>query len=632
MIEIFVNNQKVDLPADIQLSLTIENPMLLSDRIPSPYSLSFTLPPTANNLSIFRHPNREASFKNAAGTVSSVPCRILFNSLTIAQGSLITSEYDGSIKAAFSGIDNINSIKKMLANVPLGVLEYPTTNFRIIDFDNASNYAGKYKLMADQAAAGNDPRFVVAPVRMQTDNDPVEFIRWTTGRLGTRPVYLSPQRMMDSEYVNFFNPQTGEFMIRSTELDLRRNLWYAYHAPIFPFIRVHYMLETIFGESLVNNVFAQGEFADLVIPSTYFSNWKERGVGLVSADGRGAMMFDPFTFDLTYAVDFTLTLSQFMPSIEAPEWFKELLKLFCISVYNKFGRFEIVLNKDVLAAPVSLDWESKLIRDPILSIEKGKIYKYGYEDAETFSPADNVVQVTTMNAMLNMPSTDPGEELVTVFHVAGTDQYFERTIIHEEGENTSDPGTVVVTFRLLSAGYGGMVEESESSETYDAVSAMKPLPLMPKEYWTSPRNMPNEQPPAKYWFMVPYSESDRSVRPNEAPIGFFRGMVDAHTAGHTYPLISPYNIDPDGTQNGGMTLCWEGANGLLDNFHQEFKEWVEKDKLRLRGTFHLTEIDLNKLDLKSKVHVRGNHFFIDKIQVTIRHNRIDPAVIDLIEA
>ena len=100
MLEIFISNQKVDLPADIQIALTIENPFMLQDRVPTPYSLTFDLPPTTRNLRIFNFPNRIASHRNNA-TITR-PCRIMFQSITIASGivTLTTQHGDISVNAA----------------------------------------------------------------------------------------------------------------------------------------------------------------------------------------------------------------------------------------------------------------------------------------------------------------------------------------------------------------------------------------------------------------------------------------------------------------------------------------------------------------------------------------------------
>lgn len=625
MLEIFVNDQKVDLPSDIQVSLIIENPLMHADRIPAPYSLSFTLPPTPRNLSIFKNPNRAASYGAATGAIHQVPARILFNPVTIAQGSLLTTEYDGGIKVAFSGIDNLGDIKKVLSSVDLDVLAFPTSNFRDIQFDNPSNYAGQYKLMAENAAQGLDNRFVVAPVRVATENDPVQFVRWEFGRLGPRPVRYSPQQLMNSEFVNFYNPATDELMIRSLDYDPRIGLWYGYHASVFPFLRVHYLLAKIFGDTLINNIFEVGELSDLVIPSTYFSNWHANGLGGVGADGYGWLLFDPFTYGPGFAADLSISLAEFLPAMGAPDWFKDLVKLFAVSVFNKFGRFEIVLNKDVLNDPGFIEWDHKLIGKPALSMARGQSYRYGYRNVDAAEAPADTIPVPDMNSLLNFPATDPGDEQRAVFRVTSTGQLYERNIFHEEGESPSDPGTVFVSFELLNPAYGGSPEQT-SADVYDAMTNIKPIPLMPKEYWTQPTD------PDKYWFVVPYSEIERTPRPEDASIGFFRGMVNAKTSGHQYPLVSPYNINPDGSQTGDLSLCWDGEDGLIENFHSEFRDWMERDKLRLRANFLLSERDLNNLDLKKKVHLEGRNFFIEKIQVTIRHNRIDPAIVDLIEA
>ena len=139
MLEIFVSNQKVDLPTDIQIALTIENPMMLQDRVPTPYSLTFNLPPTPKNLKIFRFPNRLASFKSSRGVVNTLSCRILFNAITIAGGVLRVSQYDAGIKAQFQGVDIDETLRGTLYNAPMHRYLFPTTDWTDRDFDDPGN-------------------------------------------------------------------------------------------------------------------------------------------------------------------------------------------------------------------------------------------------------------------------------------------------------------------------------------------------------------------------------------------------------------------------------------------------------------------------------------------------------------
>src|SRR5690606_24683813 len=157
---------------------------------------------------------------------------------------------------------------------PMHTYEFPTPDWTAWDFDNPANYAGKYRQMAIAAANGLDPRMVVAPIKVQTENMPLQ---WTYERQARVNQYVTsiyyPQRMMDTEYINYYNPETEEFVIRSSTPAVRGEPYAIVHVPIFPFARVHYILSTVFGSALDNNVFNTPELEDLVIPSTYFQNW-----------------------------------------------------------------------------------------------------------------------------------------------------------------------------------------------------------------------------------------------------------------------------------------------------------------------------------------------------------------------
>src|SRR5690606_23216181 len=130
------------------------------------------------------------------------------------------------------------------------------------------NYAGRYRKMAIDAANGLDPRMVVAPIKVSTQNVPLQFIydrQFRGGPVITSPLY--PQRMMDTEYINYYNPDTEEVALRSAEPSTGRAPYDITHAPIFPYARVSYIISAIFGAALDNNIFDAPELEDLVIPA-----------------------------------------------------------------------------------------------------------------------------------------------------------------------------------------------------------------------------------------------------------------------------------------------------------------------------------------------------------------------------
>lgn len=638
MLEIFIANQRVDLPADIQIALTIENPMMLQDRVPTPYSLTFDLPPTARNLKIFNFPNRIASHKSSV--VITRGCKIIFQSITIANGVVSVNSYEQSIKAVFKGADLTETMRSQIYEMPMYTQVFPTSNWAAWDFDNPSNYAGRYRQMAIDAAKGLNPRMVVAPIKTHTENTPLQFTyeRQSRGELVTASRY--PQRMMDTEYINYYNPETEEFALRSDTPAVRGEPFAIIHAPIFPFVRVNYILSSIFGAALDNNVFATTELEDLVVPSTFFHNWKSNASDRVQFNGPGGMMFrnkPPFGSNPIlppgYPTDPFFRLNDFLPAYPGPDLLKELLKLFCASMVIKNGRFDLRLNKEIISEPVAHNWDSKLIGLPTITTEKKRVYKYGYEGEDQYIPDDDVVSVFSIRAMItdaDTESLDPGEQMTKVYNISPIGAYYECIIDQTEDEN-GDPSDKYISFKLIDGGYGKTNDTSQ--ETFDAVASLKPLPLEPKQYWVSAENDKDTHPDL-YWWTVPYFDGDRTSRPEQAFIMFHRGMVDTPNffVDHKYPLLSPYHLSPDNNVVGNLSLRWDGPEGLLANFHAGFKNWIERDRAKVSGSFLLSPIDLHNLDITSKVHLRGRNFYIERIQVNIRHNRVDPAQIDLVEA
>src|SRR5690606_27976554 len=105
MLQIISNGTALDLPTDIAINMTMENPFMLEDRVPTPYSLTFELPPTPQNLQIFGYPDRIGSYTSSNNYNRSIEVVIRFNGLLIATGALILTEYDRTLKVNFSGVD-----------------------------------------------------------------------------------------------------------------------------------------------------------------------------------------------------------------------------------------------------------------------------------------------------------------------------------------------------------------------------------------------------------------------------------------------------------------------------------------------------------------------------------------------
>ena len=94
MLELYANKKRLQLPEDISVDMTWENPFLLQDRIPAPYSMSFTLPGTKENYAAFGNPQR----LNSTGIKKEIASNALFNSVTFLKGKLNFQEVEKKLK------------------------------------------------------------------------------------------------------------------------------------------------------------------------------------------------------------------------------------------------------------------------------------------------------------------------------------------------------------------------------------------------------------------------------------------------------------------------------------------------------------------------------------------------------
>lgn len=81
---------------------------------------------------------------------------------------------------------------------------------------------------------------------------------------------------------------------------------------------------------------------------------------------------------------------------------------------------------------------------------------------------------------------------------------------------------------------------------------------------------------------------------------------------------------------GDLSLYWNDEDGLGKQ-HKEFSEWIAKDKIVLTANVLLSPLELHDLDLRDKFHVKGRHFFIRSMNVSLKKDKIEPAEVEFIE-
>lgn len=632
MLEIYVNGSLVDLPPNIQITMTIDNPFLIQDRIPVPHSLTFELPPTPKNQSIFDYTNRIPSLIESKGMFASYTCVIRMNSIVISEGQLVVTEFTRTFKCFFTAAEITPSMKNALFANEAGEFTFPTEDWFDVDFTDTDNYAHQYRQWALDAAAGLNEAITVAPVKVGSNQD-LDFLAGTfsmevEGELVEIPVPKDVYAMMDQEYINYWNTTFNEFMLRKPST-IPPPTYPAVHASVFPQIRVGYLLNQLFGGRLDNNIFASGELADLVIPTTYFHNWFKAGGGMLYVNVLAGMMFDN---DLLTTTDPpTVKLKSFLASMSTPNFIRELLKLFCATLTSSRGRFKLLRNKDIVFDSSAVNWDEKLIGVPTIGVEKGKVYRYGYGESKSSKLATAINTVSSLNEMINdvIAPTPSGTTEVGYF-IETTNQTFLKRSERIPAEDDESEDIIKDSYELLDSGFGQSAD-SDGSESYDVTSSLKPLPVVPAPYWWSASNSATSHPDTAWWG-VPQFDGERETRPELAGLCFYRGIVPAPQLDREYPLLTPYSYDTNGDPAGNLSLAWDGEDGLINRFHKEFKAWMERDKAKVSSTVRLTALDLHNLDITKKVYFHGRKFYIKQLRFTIEKNKIQPAIADFIEA
>src|SRR5690606_14681755 len=410
MLEIIHNGKSLNLPPDIQISLTIENPLLKEDRIPTPYSLSFELPPTRHNLQLFGWPDRIGSYKQA-NHVRTIPVDIRFHSITISKGHLKLTSYLDNLKVTFSGVDYIDGIKHKLYEIDFGREDFQGSYTGNINFGSSSHFAYWYKQWADSALANTREDFVLAPIAILDKSMPFSEFRsfdipadWMSHPNAGTEVLYEAYLYQDAAYLNQYNPWRSSFLLdrdKSTTVQIAVS-----HANVFPLFRVGYIFDKVFGQTIVNNMFLQGDLWNLVMPTFYYSRWKERDFRQASDLSNFNMEFPPMVenprpaWDAPYPSQPYIESKNYMPDVAANDFIKNLLSLFCFSLFPYKGRLQMRRNSDVMQSAVQNNWSAKMIGDPELMTEPGKNYAYGFSGSnEPYIVTEEFTEVANIAAM-----------------------------------------------------------------------------------------------------------------------------------------------------------------------------------------------------------------------------------------
>lgn len=595
MLEIVIHNGiSLDLPENFKLNMIHENPMFLEDRIPAPYSVQFEVPSTANNLQAFGMPNRIA----ANWRKTRIPADLIHFGYIIARGEILLSGSDINPKLQFGGTIQVGDMEKNLNQVELGDYDYGDFPLITDDIDYSEAWATAYTTAMATAATTGVP-FAVAPMKIKgatwEGEDTAEGIKNTM-----------------INYINFYNPLYGGFYISA----------YTHaHTSILPMPYLKDIIDIVFGDALVSNPFATGDFAKLVLPTFNHKYYSYNNlVGSYWNHGNPQIVFMPIVEDYLYNGtdwrDLMFRMKSFQQAYPFTSLLKNVLKMFSMTMFIG-NKFSIEKNDDIMSRTVVVNWSDKIAGTPVITSEPAKDYLFSYGDTNSVITT-NVDKYAHMKAIYDkvIGGSDNQDYVLQDESTGGI--YKMNVLTVPNDINNQKIIRSEITQSPLSVYY----EESER-EKYEIASEVKPIDLNIHPCWG------DAAPKFKYHWLVPEIE----LKDIKAPpyIMFRTGLTNIFGNAGSYPQLMAHNYNQFGTKVFDFSLLPSGADGLITKFHSQYKAWIEKDKLKLKVSVKLLPAELKSLDFRDKYHVGGRLFYIVKLEYELTNRGVGLVEADLIE-
>lgn len=607
-----VGSKYLDLHPDFNVDLVMECPIFIQNRTPFPYTTSFDFPLTIGNKAVFANPTR-VNLKTRTWEFGSAVMGM--GALVLFYGTVIVREISGKLSANFQAVDELEDAKK-----PMNELDLGTYNLGLADKEaRTQNYPAipsaryNYQLLYMEAN-DNEHVFTGGAIRMTGSREKQSFD-------GTELFVniLFGQNL-------FFN---GWAFIGGNDTYLKESInpldpIIPVHMVMYPQIRLSELFKIVLGLPDIENPFLTGELSKLVLTSHYHPNFRDD----IIIKWKGMLVDNNYPGDLDPPEEITFNLGTFQSTVTAADVLHSAMNMFCMTLFRiqdgPVTRFQIQFNMDLINDEGFQDWDAALGSRLVLSREPAQDYVYSYQEFSEKKPdIDSEFILGTIQELLDAPvNADTKEQL---YYIQTTGQLIlKKQSLYWE----ANPELSKYSYEVKNHGLYG----SNKKQGFDISVALGPMQMVPSDNMEDLRNTPSEL--SLYPLYQPLYTGSRE--PNYKPsIMLYQGLTPNGSYGNElveYPYLSYHNYGPTGVKMGDLSLAWEGPDGLIYNFHKQFKEWMEKDRLRAYGEFILTAAMIRGIDLRKKVLVRGKLWWREKITIPISKKKIYPAKVDLVEA
>lgn len=601
MIELIVENRAcLDLPDNIEISIVDENPMFMEDRIPAPYSLDFEVPATMRNLELFGFPTRLAS----VNLKRKLSAELRFYSMVIGRGEVLLLENEKTLKLQFKGSLEHENINKDLNQLDLGEKDYGTCqSFRIHPYINyySQDFFNYRNDIENQGLNPTD--FVMAPVKIKDENE--------YKSQGYSTLYKIPY----NQYINYWE----------TTYYGTPNFYPEYNGKIMPIMMpfpfLWKVIEQGFGGQLLNNPFATGDLKKLVLISQTHKHFFK--------DLLFKSLFESFSYSLPLIDQYAssgneqlkFAVKSFQQAYAFKSFLKNILKIFSMTAFPG-NKYSLEFNNDIFDRNIITKLDDKLTGDLQVYYEDGKDYKFTYSDYGESEVEE--ISIGIMSQMFGLYK-NLNQNFSTVFRDTAAGGIYEL-----KGQFTGLYNFLEFTADIKKSPLA-IKKTSSSKSVYEITSEVSPLDMnihLTGNKFNNPNDFNTLGFEQRHVF-VPEIE----LKEKEAPprIMFYGGMARNFENNGQYPYLMAHHTDHFGVQRLNTSLHPEGNGGLIQKFHGKYKQWVEKDKKKVRGLFKLTPLEIKNLNIRDKIHLKGRLFYILKKEYSIKHKGVSLVDMELVE-
>lgn len=609
MLEIIVDRRfNLQLHENTTLQFIEENPLLITDRVPSLYTLSFEIPPTILNLKAFGFPNRITS--NALKI--KVQAEIRHSGLVIARGELLLLETANFMKLQFKGSRENENLRKEMQNIPMGEYEYGQFQKDPEYLDYTTALLEDYISSMHAIAYSADP-YAIAPVKLAGKE-------WEGKE--TKNGFINAIK----QYLNFWNPSVDDLYFDDNTAGTSA----AYtRVPVLPFPFIKDIINNAFGDTLESNPFENDvDLSKLVlIAMNHKYNTTGTLLNMYTVPGPAGRRY-PVVFPLVDSYEdensdgliaLKWQMQSFMQHYLFADFLKEIMKIFCMTTFPG-TKHRMEFNNDVMGWTERVNWDEKLAGIPVFSKESAKKYIFKYNGINSNEKEIVLNKYANVKSIFDKAYSSVDDDAI-IYEDESTGAQYSITriirgvnsIVFLNSEVKNDPLSVK--------------EPDTEIDKLEIVSKVRPATMNIVDYWDE--DIAGDIIPRKYWF-VPHI-NNTSV--TDAPyIMFWGGFIQTlEQNGATYPHLMAHHTDHFGIKRLNTSLHPGGSDGLLEKFHGRMKNWVEKDKMKVKASFRLSILEVNQLKIWVKIHFQGRLFYIEKLDYSLTNNGISLIDANLIE-